>query len=144
MKVDIFCLCDFAQSASEGKLTILGIFDSLSSENLPAIHGLFAVAIKMKIDPSEIGPKKIKLMFLAPDKTTVGQDIESTIVIPSTQGSIPMNVQLVTLVPFLRLPQFGEYSVVLQMDGQQVASTPLYLRQAPLIQPHPQTPSLAA
>jgi hypothetical protein len=144
MKVDIFCLCDFAQSASEGKMTIVGIFDSLFSENLPAIHGLFAVAIKLKIDPSEIGPKKIKLMFLGPDQTTIGQDVESTIVIPPTHGSIPMNVQLVTLVPFLRLPQFGEYSVVLQIDEQQVASTPLYLRQAPLIPPHLQTPPLGA
>jgi hypothetical protein len=130
MKVEIFCICDYAQSGEHGKLNIIGIFDSLVAENLPAVHGLFAIAIKLRVnDISEINQKRFKISFLAPDKTPIAPDIESVISVPAVQTPLHPNVHFVSLIPHLNLPHFGEYSVVLEIDGQRVASTPLFLNQ---------------
>jgi hypothetical protein len=145
MKVDIFCICDFAQPGEQGKLNIIGIFDSLIAENLPAIHGLFAIAIKLRVnDVSEISQKKFKISFLAPDKTPIAPDIESVISTPLNPNVSQTNIQFVALIPHLNLPQFGEYSVVLQIDEQRVASTHLYLRQTVALHSHLLTPPQTA
>jgi hypothetical protein len=144
MKVEIFCLCDFAQASDHGKLSLIGIFDSLEAISLPAIHGLLAIAIKLRSDANEIGQKRFKISFLAPDKSPIAPDIESSISIPLPPNLRQTNIQIVTLIPQLRLPQFGEYSIALDIDGQEVASTALYLRQTTEQPPHSQMPPLAA
>ena len=37
MKVELFALCDFASDYG-GKLTVVGIFDSIFTKQMPAVH----------------------------------------------------------------------------------------------------------
>src|SRR5205823_5014735 len=50
MKVDIFTLCDFANTDSAGKLNILGSFDRINAHTMPMVHPLCCLAIKMRFE----------------------------------------------------------------------------------------------
>jgi hypothetical protein len=143
MKVEIFCLCDFAQPADQGKLNIIGLFDTLGFDNVPARIGLFAVAIKLKIGSTDIGQKKIKISFFDPEKKPILTGIEAAIQVQPVLGFSHSNIQLISLIPQLQFLSFGEYSIDLEIDGQQVASTQLRVIQlsssSPHLRPQPQT-----
>jgi uncharacterized protein DUF6941 len=141
MKVEIFSLCDFASADGSGKLNIIGVFDTIWAREVPATHGLCALAIRIRFEKIEEGLKKIKISFV---------DIDGNPIMPAmemqTQVQIPphlqqANVQVVSLIPQIKFLNFGEYSIDLAIDSRQEASTPLNVRQLPIIPPHFQTPS---
>jgi hypothetical protein len=140
MKVDIFCLCDFAQPTVDGKLNILGLFDTLTFDRVPARLGLFAVAIKLRIGSTDLGEKKFKISFFGPDGKPILTGIEAVMQVEATPGFLYSNIQMVSLIPQLPLLSFGEHSIVLEVDGQLVASIPLRVIQIPSLSPHLQPP----
>ena len=140
MKVEIFSLCDFASADAVGKLSIIGIFDTIYATQVPAAHGLCALAARMRFDKIEEGLKKIKISFVDSDGKLIMPAIETQINIQVPPNLPNSTAQIVSIMMQIRLPNFGEYSVDLAIDGRQEASTPLYLRQAPMIPPHVQKP----
>jgi len=55
MKLELFTLCDFAADYG-GKLSVVGIFDTLGAKQVPAVHPQCAVAAKMRFEKIEEGP----------------------------------------------------------------------------------------
>jgi hypothetical protein len=140
MKVEIFNMCDFAQADSVGKLNILGIFSVIHAAQFPATHGLCALAIKLRFDKSEEGIKKFKISLIDSDGKSIMPPTEAQVHVRIPPNEPHANIQIVTLFPQLTFPHFGEYSVDLNIDGRQEASTPIFLKQAPTIPPHLQPP----
>ena len=140
MKVEIFCLCDFAQPTRDGKLNILGLFDMLPVEQVPTRHGLFAVAIKLRIENADAGEKKFKISFFDPEGKPILTGIEAVMNVETQPGLPNSNIQMVSLIPQLPLASLGEYSIVLEVDGQPVASTPLLVIQIQSLLPHLRPP----
>jgi hypothetical protein len=138
MKVEIFSLCDFASADAAGKLNIIGIFDTIFARETPATHGLCALAIRMRFDKIEEGLKKIKISFTDSDGKLVMPAVEAQVGIQVPSNLQSANAQVVSMMMQLHLPNFGEYSIDLAVDGRQEASTPLFVRQAPVIPPLPQ------
>jgi hypothetical protein len=140
MKVEIFSLCDFASTDASGKLNIIGVFDAVNAREVPATHGLCALAIRIRFDKIEEGLKKFKISFVDSDGNPVMAAVEMQIQVqipsPLQQG----NVQVVFLIPQIKFLNFGEYEIDLAIDGRQEASTPINVRQLPIIPPHFQTP----
>jgi hypothetical protein len=141
MKVEIFSLCDFATSDSGGKLTIVGVFDVIWARQVPATHGLCALALRIRFDRIEEGLKKLKVSFIDSDGNPVMPAMEMQIQVQVPAYAQQANVQVVFLIPQLKLPNYGEYAIDLAVDSRQEASTPLYVRQMPIIPTHLQTPS---
>jgi hypothetical protein len=144
MKVEIMAMCDFAQADPVGKLTIVGIFDTIHAVEVPKIQGLCALAIKMRFDKSEEGLKKINISIADSSGKSIMPSIEALIQITRPPNTTQANLQIVSLIPQLSFPNFGEYSVDLNIDGKREASTPIFLRQAPIIRRHLQTPPQTA
>jgi hypothetical protein len=143
MKVEIFKLCDFAQTDSVGKLTIVGIFDVIYAKEIPAAHGLCALAIEMRFERNEDGLKKIKISFIDADGKSIMPAIETQLVVRIAPNEVHAKLQAVVLIPQLTIPKFGEYSIDLVIDEQQVTSTSVFVRQAPTLA-HPPTPPQTA
>lgn len=139
MKVEIFKLCDFAQTDSGGKLTIVGIFDVIYAREIPATHGLCALAIEMRFERNEDGLKKIKISFIDADEKSIMPAIETQLVVRTAPNEVHAKLQAVVLIPQLTIPKFGEYSIELAIDGQRVTSTSVFVQHLPTI-PHPPTP----
>ena len=60
MKVDIFTLCDSAQEYNNGKLVIVGTFNSIYAKNFPTDYPEFALVARIMFSQSK---RKTK-MFL--------------------------------------------------------------------------------
>jgi hypothetical protein len=141
MKVEIFSLCDFASTDAGGKLNIIGVFDDISAREVPATHGLCALAIRIRFDKIEEGIKKLKISFVDSDGNPVMPAVEMQIQVLIPSPLQQANVQVVFLIPQIKFLNFGEYEIALAIDGRQEASTPINVRQLPIIPPHFRTPS---
>jgi len=140
MKVEILCLCDFATVDVSSKMTVVGAFDTVYGHQPPVVNGLCALAVRLRFDKVEEGVKKLRISFT---------DIDGRLIMPSMEPQVPVQVlpgsptaiaQIVLILTLLPLPNFGEYSIDLAVDGRQEASIPLYARQAQPIPPHLQKP----
>ena len=137
MKLEIFALCDYATGDIAGKMNILGAFDKIQSHTLPVELPLFAIAIKMRFNKTEGGEKAIALKIVRPD---------GDLVVPKTELKMPFQIpadvstataQIVVLVQQLKLPNFGEYSIQLELAENLVGSIPLFAQRADGVPPSP-------
>ena len=141
MKVEIFNLCDFAQTDANGKLSLIGIFDIINVKQVPATHNFCSLVAKIRFDKNEEGVKKIRISINDLDGKSIipTMDMITPVNIPRNQTHA--NIQVVSLIPQIKFPYFGEYLIGLDIDGRQAASATIYVRQLPTISPpHPQIP----
>lgn len=124
MKVELFCLCDAATEAA-GKLNILGAFDRIWAREAPAIISHCSVAARIRFARDEEGVHQLRVSFADADGNLILPPMESKIELrfPGPELSIPIN--LIILMPNLKLPRFGDYTVDLVLDSTHVASVPL-------------------
>lgn len=129
MYIEVMSLCDAATEA-QGKLNILGTFDTIFSQKLPAVCSHCAVALRVRFNRIEKGEHKIKLNLVDEDGKPILPSLETSTKVdfPADFDSGVMN--LVLQIQGLKLEKFGRYSLDLAIDGRQEASLPLYLRQS--------------
>ncbi|MBF0387302.1 MAG: hypothetical protein HQL20_05540 [Candidatus Omnitrophica bacterium] len=127
MIVEVFSLCDAATSDG-GKLNILGSFDVIRVQKLPAVLAHCSIAIRLRFFALEKGDHHIEVRFIDAD----GQGI-----IPPSAGSVKVDFSseqrsaafnLVLNIPGLKIDKAGEYALELRVAGQVVISLPLDVR----------------
>jgi hypothetical protein len=135
MKVELFCLCDFASTDAGGKLNIIGVFDAIRAKSIPARHGPFSIAAKARFDTAEMGEKQFRIRLLSPEANDVFPAAEASInVIPSPDQQTA-TAQIALAISGTQLPTFGQYLVLLEIDNTPVASVPLYVKPFPAPSP---------
>ncbi len=130
MKVELFCLCDAATEAA-GKLNILGAFDRVWTRESPATLAHCAVAARVRFSRIEEGTHRIRISFSDEDGHPVIPPMESGIELRFPQNELSVPINLIVILPQLKLPRLGDYSIDLALDANHVASLPLLVRQAP-------------
>ena len=131
MKVEIFTLCDAATTDAGGKLNVLGSFDRLHATVTPVVHPLCALAIKMRFERLEEGQKRIRISFMDSDGSAVMPTLDAATQVHFPPDEHSVTACLVLQLQQLKLPNFGEYSIDLGVDGRHEASIPLFVRPAP-------------
>ena len=124
MKVDIFTLCDAAK-VYEGKLSILGSFDAVVLSEVPAKYPAAAIAIKLRFERIEQGEKRIRISFIDADGKEILRSLEKQITV---KVSDPFNTKTISFVigmPGLKFQRFGDYAILLAVDGRIEAEMPL-------------------
>lgn len=131
MKVEIFVLCD-AATDYQGKLNILGTFDSLWSRQAPAVHPLCAIALRMRFQKIEEGGHVVRISIIDEDGKPVIKPVEANISI-QFQNTSPssLSTNMILNLQRLNFPHYGEYSIDLAVDGRHEASLPLYVHEIP-------------
>lgn len=128
MQIEIFALCD-AATADHGKLNMLGAFDSIWVNKLPAVHSQCAIVLRVRFEKIERGEHKVAVNFV---------DIDGKNVMPPAQGNLPvkfpdeqksLSSNLILNIQGVKFERAGEYSIDLAIDGQQRASLPLFVRE---------------
>jgi hypothetical protein len=130
MEVQILSLCD-AATVSGGKINMLGIFDQIYAPNEPIAAPPCAVVIRMTFDRIEEGEKALRLAFVDADGAQIMPDLDANVQVRVPEPAPYATVQLVLAIPQLALPRFGEYAVVLAVNGLEQRRTPLHLLQIP-------------
>jgi hypothetical protein len=128
MKVEIFTLCDAATADAGGKLNILGSFDRIHAASVPVTHPLCALAIKMRFERLEEGQKRVRISFMDADGQAVMPTLDANTQVMFPPGEHSVTACLVLQLQQLKLPNYGEYSIDLGIDGRQEASIPLFVR----------------
>ena len=66
MNVQVAVLCD-AATDDNGKMNLLGAFDTIYAQQLPAVHPQCAVALRVTFAADDEGQHKLKLNFINAD-----------------------------------------------------------------------------
>lgn len=129
MNIEAFILCD-AATDQQGKLNILGAFDTIFAPKLPVKHPACAIAARIRFEKIEEGDHPIKLNIIDYDGKSIGPKLEGSVSvhIPTDDSSI---VNLILNIQGLELKVYGSYRIDLAIDGQIQSSLPFYVREVP-------------
>lgn len=130
MKLELFTVSDFAADYG-GKLTVVGIFDSINARQAPVVHPTWAIALKVRFEKIEEGPKKIRLSVSDADGKPAFPPIELTHEAKCPPDHHSGTFQIVANLGGVKFENFGEYAINLAVDGRHEGSVPLYVRQVP-------------
>lgn len=126
-------LCDAAADYN-GKLSVLGTFDTIYTSQMPATHPQCSIAIRMTFSKVEEGAHKVKLNFVDEDGKPVMPPIEMPIEVAVPDETIFLSRNFIVNIQKLKFEKEGLYSIDIAVDGRQEGSIPLLVKM-PVKQP---------
>ena len=130
MNIEAFLLCD-AATQQQGKLNILGAFDTIFAGKVPVRHPACAVAFRIRFERFEDGEHPFRIGVIDEDGNTIGPKLEGNVKIEipnnteSTVSNFILNLQQ------LEFKKYGQYRIDLVIDGQTSGSLPFYVKEIP-------------
>jgi hypothetical protein len=134
MNVQVAVLCD-AATDDNGKLNLLGAFDTIFARDLPAIHPQCSVALRVTFLSQDEGKRQLKLNFVDADGHSVMPPIEIPVEVRLPEDMHFGTRNFVINIQQLKFNEPGLYSVDVSLDAQVQASIPLLVKHLP--QPTP-------
>jgi hypothetical protein len=128
MNVQVAILCDAATQDSNNKLNVLGGFDTIYAQSLPAIHLQCAVALRVTFATGDEGQHKLALNFINADGRSVMPAMEISVAIKLPEDVHFVTHNFVVNIQKLNFVEAGLYSVDISLDGRSLASIPLQVR----------------
>ena len=130
MNIQVAVLCD-AATDDNGKLNLLGAFDTIYAPQLPAVHPQCAVALRVTFMPGDEGERKLGVNFINADGRPIMQGIDLPVPV-----SLPDDAHFLTrnfIVNFqqLKFAEAGLYSVDIRLDNESQQGIPLLVKQQP-------------
>ena len=130
INIEAFLLCD-AATDQQGKLNVLGAFNTIYAKQMPAVHPACAVAARIRFPKSEEGNHKVRIDVIDRDEKPI---------IPCLDGNLSVNVKddigeaivnLVLNIQRLKFENYGQYRIDLAIDNQIKGSLPFHVREVP-------------
>lgn len=127
MTIQVAVLCDAATDYN-GKLNLLGTFDTIYTPQMPAQHPQCSIATRIAFDRIEEGQHKLVLNFVDEDGQPImpSMDIPVEVIFPPDATFISRN--FIVNIQQLKLDKIGLYSVDLSIDGKPLSSIPLAVK----------------
>jgi hypothetical protein len=133
MEIQVAALCDSAVDY-EGKLCLLGAFDTIVAATLPAIHPQCSVALRIMFRKEEEGTHLVRVMFVDEDGRSIVPPMETAFEVTLPDDLFFSTRNLILNLQQLPFARKGAYSIDVSCDGRQLASIPLQIR---LVTPQP-------
>lgn len=136
MNIQVAVLCD-AATDDNGKLNLLGAFDTIYAPQMPAFHPQCAVALRVTFQPGDEGTRRLSLNFINADGRSILQvpDMQVPVTLPDDVHFLTRN--FIVNIQQLKFDEPGLYSVDVRMDNEAVAGVPLLVRQLAGTTPSP-------
>jgi hypothetical protein len=130
MNIQVAVLCD-AATDDNGKLNLLGAFDTIYTKQLPAIHPQCSIALRVTFSGEDEGKHALQVNFVDAD----GHPIANFPPIP-VEVALPEDMHFGTRNFIVNIQQIqfanpGLYSIDILLDAQPQASIPLLVRHNP-------------
>jgi hypothetical protein len=124
MEIQVAALCDSA-SDYQGKLCLLGAFDTIIAAALPAIHPQCTVALRIVFRKEDEGHHQLRVSFLDEDGAAVVPPLDT-----SMEVTLPANFFFTARNVILNMQQLqfereGFYEINLAINGRAAISIPL-------------------
>src|SRR5208282_1891962 len=117
-------LCDAATDYN-GKLNLLGTFDTIFAPALPAQHPQCSVAVRIGFERTEEGPHTLEVGFVDEDGQPImrAMRLPGEVLFPPESNFISRN--FIVNIQQIVFAKAGNYSVNLAMDGSALCGIPL-------------------
>src|SRR6185295_16089127 len=127
MNIQIAALCDAATDYG-GKLNLLGTFDTIVTQQLPAFHPQCSIALRVVFSRVEEGQHKVKMNFVDEDGRFVmpSIDLPAEVAFPPDASFVARN--FIINIQQLKFEKPGQYAIDIAIDGRQESSIPLQVR----------------
>jgi hypothetical protein len=130
MNIEAFLLCD-AATDQQGKLNVLGAFDNIFAEKMPAIHSACSIVTRIRFEKIEEGNHPIKFNIIDADGNAICSKLEGNISVRFGEEIDSSVVNLILNIQRLEFKVFGQYQIDLAIDGQLQGSLPFSVREVP-------------
>ena len=124
MEVQIASLCDAAADYN-GKLSLLGAFDTVLVQQLPAVHPHCSVALRIVFRDTDEGDHTLQLAMIDEDGKNLLPKIEAQIKIKLAENMFFSSNNLIFNLQGLQFPATGQYSIDIRLDNNIIARIPL-------------------
>lgn len=124
MQVKLALLADYANVTAEGKLNILGIFDRIRVQEVPAVHPQMHLILRIEAHQAERDrAHSVEIRLHDPDGETVF-DVRGDIVPHGPHGQAIATNQILTLNN-LQLNKTGGYTFIVLVNNDLKSEVPL-------------------
>jgi hypothetical protein len=127
MNIETFVLCDYAQD-QQGKLTVVGAFDTLWVSQTPAAHPHCAIAVRIRFENTEAGRHSLRIAMINEDGAQAGVKAEGDMNVVVPQGLPSLATHFIIGMMNQQFPKLGTYHIDLILDGALKARIPLFIR----------------
>ena len=131
MNIQVAVLCD-AATDDNGKLNLLGAFDTIYARELPTAHPQCAVALRVTFSSADEGAHELKLNFVDADGHSVTPDFPPIHLEVALPGDMHFGTRnFIVNIQQLKFENPGLYSIDVSLDGHPQASVPLLVKHNP-------------
>jgi hypothetical protein len=127
MNIQVAVLCD-AATEDNGKLNLLGAFDTIFAPQLPAVHPQCAVALRVTFMSGNEGDRKLKLNFVDADGKSIMPPIEIPVTITLPDEVLFLTRNFIVNIQQLKFAEAGLYSVDVRLDDKSQGNIPLSIK----------------
>ena len=124
MNIEAFLLCD-AATQQQGKLNVLGAFDTIFAKKVPTVHPACSVATRIRFEKVEDGNHSVRIQIIDQDAKNIGPKLEGNISVQTGPGLDSSVANLILNIQGLKFERYGQYRIDLAIDGNIKASLPL-------------------
>jgi hypothetical protein len=131
MNIQVAVLCD-AATDDNGKLNLLGAFDTIYTQHLPAIHPQCSIALRVTFFSGDEGKRALGFNFVDAD----GRSIMPNFPPLPVEVTLPEDMHFGTRNFIVNLQQLkfenpGLYSIDISLDDRPQTSIPLLVKHTP-------------
>lgn len=130
MNIQVAVLCD-AATDDNGKLNLLGAFDTIYTPQLPAIHPQCSIALRLTFGQEDEGDHQVRLNFMDADGRSIMPGIDMPVQVALQEDAHFGTRNFVINIQQLKFDEPGLYSIDVSMDGNSCAAIPLFVKYTP-------------
>ena len=131
MRVQVALLADYSNVSREGKLNILGIFDTIYAQSFPVTHAHMQLVIRFEGGPEEAGTsRQIEVQLLSQDGTSLFR-LPGTIAVQRGESGEPVRADHILSLTNVGFTDPGRYVFEISVDGRVEATVPLRVEHIP-------------
>jgi len=130
MEIQVAALCDSAVDYS-GKLCLLGAFDTIIAQSLPAVHPQCSIALRLVFRKEEEGAHSVRVNFVDEDGKSIIPPLETLLEVLLPDDFYFATNNLILNLQQLNFQKEGLYSIDVSIDGANSISIPLQIMLAP-------------
>lgn len=130
MRVPLAVIADYANVSRDGKLNIMGIFDTINARSFPAIHRGARLVVRFESDVLERGAIKELGIELHDADGDVLLAAHRPLEIP-VDTSLTATFDYILDLKLLRFDRAGDYAFRVLVDGELKTRVEVHLRQLP-------------
>jgi hypothetical protein len=130
MNIQVAVLCD-AATEDNGKLNLLGAFDTIYTQQLPAVHPQCSIALRVTFGQEDEGPHKMRLTFVDADGKPIMPGIDYPVEVSLPGDSHFGTRNFLLTIQQLRFETAGLFSMDVTLDDRPQASIPLMVKYNP-------------